>query len=46
MRITAVEKHFGVKPDLRTCTANGTGSGTYTITGGTGAYAGATGSGT
>jgi hypothetical protein len=33
-------------PNLRACTAKGTGRGTFTITGGTGAYTGITGRGT
>lgn len=35
-----------IVPDLRACRATNTGSGTFTLTGGSGAYAGITGSGT
>lgn len=37
---------FAWKPDFRTCSATASGGGTFRITGGTGAYRGATGKGT
>jgi hypothetical protein len=45
VRLVAPEK-FEWRPDLRTCTARPVGGGTFRITGGTGAYRGATGKGT
>jgi len=39
-------EQFAWKPDLRSCSATAAGGGTFTITGGTGAYRGATGKGT
>lgn len=45
VRFVAPEK-FAWKPDFRTCSATASGGGTFTITGGTGAYRGATGKGT
>jgi hypothetical protein len=46
VRMTAVEPRFGFRPDAKTCTGHAYGGGTWTITGGTGAYAGLTGKGT
>jgi hypothetical protein len=46
VRMTAVEPRFGFAPDAATCTGRAHGGGTWTITGGTGAYAGLTGNGT
>jgi len=40
------ERKTRIVPDLRACRATNTGRGTFTITGGTGAYAGITGNGT
>lgn len=45
VRLVAPER-FAWKPDVRSCSATATGDGTFTITGGTGAYRGATGKGT
>ncbi len=45
VNLTAFET-FTWTPDYRACLAHGTGSGTFTITGGTGAYTAATGQGT
>jgi hypothetical protein len=44
IRLIAPEK-FAWKPNLASCSATANGHGTYTITGGTGAYRGATGHG-
>jgi hypothetical protein len=46
VRMTAVEPRFGLRPDARSCTGRAYGDGTWTITGGTGPYAGLTGKGT
>jgi hypothetical protein len=46
VRMVAKEPRFGWKLDPRTCTGSAYGSGTFTITGGTGAYKHATGNGT
>jgi hypothetical protein len=46
VRMTAVEPRFGWKLDAKTCTGSAFGNGTYTITGGTGSYSGASGKGT
>jgi hypothetical protein len=43
--LTAREPRFGFKMNPRTCSGPAYGGGTWTITGGTGAYAGATGHG-
>ena len=44
LRFTAID-HNGFRLHMNTCTATTHGSGTWTVTGGTGAYAGATGGG-
>jgi hypothetical protein len=46
VRMVAEEPRFGWKLNPRTCTGSAYGNGTFTITGGTGSYAGATGKGT
>jgi hypothetical protein len=46
LTISGHEQSTKMTPNLRTCIATGVGRGTFTVTAGTGAYAGATGSGT
>ncbi|MDX6441016.1 MAG: hypothetical protein QOE43_745 [Gaiellaceae bacterium] len=46
VHIVAKEPRFGWKLNARTCTGSAYGGGTFTITGGTGAYKGANGNGT
>jgi hypothetical protein len=46
VRMTAVEPRFGFRLNSRSCTGPAYGGGTWTITGGTGPYAGLTGKGT
>lgn len=46
LRLVAIEKHTKVTPHLTSCYAVNTGEGSWTISGGSGAYRGATGRGT
>jgi hypothetical protein len=46
VRMTAVEPRFGFRLNAKSCTSRAYGGGTWTITGGTGPYAGLTGKGT
>jgi hypothetical protein len=46
VRMTAVEPRFGFRLNAKSCTGRAYGGGTWTITGGTGPYAGLTGKGT
>jgi hypothetical protein len=46
VRMTAVEPRFGFTTDAKSCSGHAYGGGSWTITGGTGPYAGLTGKGT